>query len=109
MLFRSTTHGNGNNKAKNSQLQNKIKQLKARQAEIERELAQLDNDGDGTDTSPAGVVNVSHASITEIEDGESFTAKPRNGTAGDEQSTSARIASLRARLQRSSVDFPKGL
>lgn len=105
----SGTNGNGNNKARNSQLQNKIKQLKARQAEIEQELAQLEASSDDADTSPAGVVTVSHASITEIEDDERSIVEPRNGTAGDEQSTGARIASLRARLERSRVDFPKGL
>ncbi|GJE99134.1 hypothetical protein PsYK624_153810 [Phanerochaete sordida] len=107
------TSGNNNNgnsyKAKNPQLQNKIKQLKARQAEIEQELAQLDTDNNSSGTSPAGVVDISFASITEIEDDESSMPEPRNSMTGDEQSTSARIASLRARLERSRVDFPEGL
>ena len=103
----STGNSGNGNKSKNPQLQNKIKQLKARQAEIEKELAEL-NDND-TDTTPSGAVDVLHASITEIEDDEVASVGTHNSTAGDEQSTGTRMASIRARLTRSRVDFPNGL
>ena len=90
-------------------MQRLIKQLRTRQAEIELELSLLDCDEDDSDNTPTKNVTISHASITKIEDDETSIKEAHNDTAGDEQSISAKIASMRARLERSKVDFPKGL
>ena len=72
-------------------------------------MAELETDGDDSATPPVKTVSISHVSITEIQDDETTTEEARNSTAGDEQSAHATIASMRTRLTRSKVDFPKGL
>ena len=90
-------------------MQRLIKQLRTRQAEIELELSLLDRDEDDSDNTPTENVTIFHASITEIEDDETSIKEAHNNMARDEQSISTKIASMRACLKHSKVDFPKGL
>ena len=52
-------------------------------------MTELETNGDNSATPPAKTVNISRASITEIEDNETAAKEAHNSTAEDEQSARA--------------------